>query len=44
MIRLTRKSQGRKLAGKTRQLHALFNNNYEDKAVRNAAQMKLMLD
>jgi uncharacterized protein YecE (DUF72 family) len=34
----------RELAGKTRQLHALFNNNYEDKAVRNAGQMKLMLD
>jgi uncharacterized protein YecE (DUF72 family) len=31
-------------SGKTRQLHALFNNNYEDKAVSNAAQMKLMLD
>jgi len=34
----------RELADKTRQLHALFNNNYEDKAVRNASQMRLMLD
>jgi len=34
----------RELAGKTRQLHGLFNNNYEDKAVRNASQMRLMLD
>jgi uncharacterized protein YecE (DUF72 family) len=32
------------LASKTRQLHALFNNCYEDKAVVNAGQMKLMLD
>ena len=34
----------RELAGKTRQLHILFNNNYEYKAVRNAGQMKLILD
>jgi len=34
----------RELAGKTTQLHALFNNNYEDKAVRNASQMTLILD
>jgi len=34
----------RELAGKTRQLHILFNNNYEYQAVRNAGQMKLILD
>jgi uncharacterized protein YecE (DUF72 family) len=34
----------RELAGKTRQLHILCNNNYEYKAVRNAGQMKLILD
>ena len=32
------------LASKTRQLHVLFNNCYEDKAVRNASQIRLMLD
>ena len=32
------------LASKTRQLHVLFNNCYENKAVVNAGQMKLMLD
>ena len=34
----------REMAGKTRQLHILFNNCYEDKGVVNAQQMKLMLD
>jgi len=34
----------RELASKTRQLHVLFNNCYEDKAVVNARQTKLMLD
>jgi len=34
----------KELASKTRQLHVLFNNCYEDKAVTNAGQMKLMLD
>ena len=32
------------LASKTRQLHVLFNNCYEDKAVINASQTKLMVD
>jgi len=32
------------LASKTKQLHALFNNCYSDKAVVNARQMKLMTD
>lgn len=32
------------LAAQTRQLHVLFNNCYEDKAVVNASQIKLMLD
>jgi uncharacterized protein YecE (DUF72 family) len=32
------------LAAKTRQLHVLFNNCYADRAVRNAGQMKLLLD
>lgn len=34
----------KELASRTRQLHVLFNNCYEDKAVTNARQMKLMLD
>lgn len=32
------------LASKTRQLHVLFNNCYEDKSVANARQIELMLD
>jgi uncharacterized protein YecE (DUF72 family) len=32
------------LAARTRQLHVLFNNCYEDKAVTNARQMKLILE
>ncbi len=32
------------MAGKTKQLHVLFNNCHEDKAVRNAGQMRMMLD
>jgi len=32
------------LAAKTRQMHVLFNNCYEDKAVVNAGQMKVLLD
>ncbi|MBA7692686.1 hypothetical protein ES703_101253 [subsurface metagenome] len=34
----------RELASKTRQLHVLFNNCYQDKAVVNARQVRLMLD
>ena len=34
----------RKLASQTRQLHVLFNNCHQDKAVLNARQLKLMLD
>jgi uncharacterized protein YecE (DUF72 family) len=34
----------KELATRTKQLHVLFNNCYEDKAVTNARQMKLMLD
>jgi len=34
----------KELASKARQLHVLFNNCYSDKAVRNASQIKLMLD
>jgi len=34
----------RELASKTKQLHVLFNNNYEDEVARNASQMRLMLD
>ena len=32
------------LAGATKQLHVLFNNCYDDKAVRNARQIRMMLD
>jgi uncharacterized protein YecE (DUF72 family) len=32
------------LASKTKQLHVLFNNCYEDKAVTNARQMKIMVE
>lgn len=34
----------KELASKTRQLHVLFNNCYDDKAVVNARQIRLMLD
>jgi len=34
----------RALAGRTRQLHVLFNNNYEDQAVTNGRQMQTLLD
>jgi len=34
----------KELALRTRQLHVLFNNCYQDKAVRNASQVRLMLD
>jgi uncharacterized protein YecE (DUF72 family) len=34
----------RELASKTRQLHVLFNNCHEDKAVANGRQIALMLD
>ncbi len=34
----------RELASRTKQLHVLFNNCYEDKAVVNARQVRLMLD
>jgi len=34
----------REMAARTRQMHVLFNNCYEDKAVKNAAQMKQLLD
>jgi uncharacterized protein YecE (DUF72 family) len=34
----------RELASTTRQLHVLFNNCYQDKAVGNASQVRLMLD
>lgn len=34
----------RELASKTRQLHVLFNNCHQDKAIVNARQMRLMLD
>lgn len=34
----------KELADKTRQMHVLFNNCYEDKSVTNALQIKLMLD
>jgi uncharacterized protein YecE (DUF72 family) len=36
--------QIRELASKTRQLHVLYNNCYQDKAVLNARQISLMLD
>ncbi len=35
--------QIKEMASRTRQMHVLFNNCYEDKAVKNAAQMKQML-
>ena len=34
----------KELASRTRQLHVLFNNCYQDKAVVNAQQVRLMLD
>ncbi|MBI2853025.1 MAG: DUF72 domain-containing protein [Chloroflexi bacterium] len=34
----------RELASQTKQLHVLFNNCYEDKAVLNASQTALILD
>jgi uncharacterized protein YecE (DUF72 family) len=34
----------RQLAADTRQLHVLFNNNYEDQAVTNGRQIRLLLD
>ncbi len=34
----------KEMAARTRQMHVLFNNCYEDKAVKNAAQMKQLLD
>lgn len=37
-------SKVKDLVGKTRQLHVLFNNCYEDKAVTNARRMKQILD
>lgn len=37
-------SKARDLASKTKQLHVLFNNCFEDKAVVNARQIKLLLD
>jgi uncharacterized protein YecE (DUF72 family) len=33
-----------KMAERTKQLHVLFNNCHEDKAVRNARQMRMVLD
>ena len=34
----------KEMAGRTRQMHVLFNNCYEDKAVRNASRMKQLLE
>jgi len=34
----------KELAAKTNQLHILFNNCHQDKAVTNASQIRLMLD
>ncbi len=34
----------KELASRTRQLHVLFNNCYQDNAVSNASQVRLMLD
>jgi uncharacterized protein YecE (DUF72 family) len=34
----------KELSGKAKQLHVIFNNCYDDKAIRNARQIRLMLD